>query len=209
MDAAQKQELRRLFASKLTDAVRMYLETCTHCGTCIPACHAYASEPDLRYSAVGRAENIRKIFKKQFSLLGKTAGWLSEAVDFSDAALEKVYETAYTCTGCRRCVTYCPFGIDTQQIQSIAKLLLIGAGREPQVLSMLADMSIAKGENIEATKASFTEAVKNLQDEVIERWRSEAGTEAIPIGQDSADLLYVALARGGNPERVAEILGEP
>ena len=44
-------------------------------------------------------------------------------------------------------MTYCPFGIDTQLIESIAKLLLIGADMEPKVLSMLADVSIAKGEN--------------------------------------------------------------
>ncbi|MBD3235836.1 MAG: 4Fe-4S dicluster domain-containing protein [Candidatus Eisenbacteria bacterium] len=194
MDATQKQELRRLFASRLTGAVRMYLEACTHCGTCIPACHAYASEPELRHSSVGRAENIRRLFWRHFRPQGRLAGWLNEAVELSEDWMEKVYETAYTCTGCRRCVTYCPFGIDTQQIQSIAKLLLIGAGREPQVLSMLADMSIAKGENVEATKASFTQAVQGLEEEVIARWRSEAGREAIPIDEKDADLLYVALA---------------
>jgi ferredoxin len=48
---------------------------------------------------------------------------------------------ASSCTGCRRCMTFCPFGIDTQLIMSIAKALLIGADREPKLLTMLADMS--------------------------------------------------------------------
>ena len=128
------------------------------------------------------------------SFSGKIAPWLNEAVELDDDWMEKVYETAYTCTGCRRCMTFCPFGIDTQLIQSIAKLMLIGADMEPKVLSMLADVSIAKGENIDATKANFGEAVRGLESEVIQKWRSEAGADAIPLDVQGADVLYVALA---------------
>jgi Fe-S oxidoreductase len=53
---------------------------------------------------------------------------------------------AYSCTGCRRCVVFCPFGIDTQMIMSIAKLLLVGAHAEPEILTLLADTSITKGD---------------------------------------------------------------
>src|SRR5512137_1562726 len=125
MDDARQKELLELYSSKLTQAVRLYLEGCTRCGSCAEACHAYASMPDARYTPVGRAQNIRRLFDRHFKLSGKVAPWLNEAVELDDAWMQKVYETAYTCTGCRRCVTYCPFGIDTQQIQGIAKLLLI------------------------------------------------------------------------------------
>ena len=108
--------------------------------------------------------------------------------------MEKIYETAYTCTGCRRCMTFCPFGIDTQLIQSIAKLMLIGADMEPKVLSMLADVSITKGQNIDATKETFAEAVRRLETEVVEKWRGEAGADAIPLDVQGANVLYVALA---------------
>ena len=194
METALKKELLDLFADKLSGPLRMYLETCTHCGVCIPACHAYASQPEIRYSAVGRAENIRKLFQRHFNTQGRLLPWLNEAAELDDDWMEKVYETAFTCTGCRRCVTYCPFGIDTQVIQSLAKQLLIGADREPKVLSMLADMSIAKGETFEQTRAQFEQSVANLEAEVLARWRSEAGRDAIPIGNAAADVLYVALA---------------
>lgn len=81
--------------------------------------------------------------------------WLSEAVELDDRWMQKVYETAFTCTGCRRCMTYCPFGIDTQQFQAIAKAMLIAADMEPKVLTMLADVSVAKGQNIDARKRRF------------------------------------------------------
>ncbi len=194
MDAALQEKLKELFASKLNREMRGYLEMCARCGVCVEACHAYASQPEIRYSAVGRAETIRRIFRRYFKVEGKVAPWLGETLELDDATLEKVYETAYTCTGCRRCMTYCPFGIDTQMIQSIAKLLLIGADKEPKLLTMLADMSIAKGETFQQSKGDFEQAVRNLEKEVIEKWRSEAGEEAIPVGKVGADVLYVALA---------------
>jgi Fe-S oxidoreductase len=194
MDDNEKKKLLDLFASKLSRTARMYLENCTRCGVCVEACHVYASSKETRYTAVARAQNIRRLYEKYFKSSGKVAAWLNEAVELDDEWMEKIYETAYTCTGCRRCMTFCPFGIDTQLIQSIAKLMLIGADMEPKVLSMLADVSITKGQNIDATKETFAEAVHRLETEVVEKWRGEAGAEAIPLDVQGADVLYVALA---------------
>jgi Fe-S oxidoreductase len=193
MDEAKRKELIAALSGRLTRAVRLYLEGCTRCGTCIEACHAYASMPEVRYSPVGRAQNIRRIFDRYFKQSGTLAPWLNEAVELTDAWMDRVHETAYTCTGCRRCVTHCPFGIDTQQIQALAKQLLIAADLEPKVLTMLADMSIAKGENMDATKENFAKAVKNLEGEVLDRWRSEGGAAVVPLDVRGARVLYVAL----------------
>jgi Fe-S oxidoreductase len=88
---------------------------------------------------------------------------------------------------------YCPFGIDTQAIQSIAKLLLIGNESEPEVLSMLADASIEKGKSIDLIKDSFTEGIKRLEEKVVAKWQGESD-QIIPLEVEGADMLYVALA---------------
>lgn len=174
--------------------MRFYLETCTRCGVCTEACHVYASMGQLKYIAAYRHEIVRRIYKKYFKGRGKLWPSIGEAKELSDMALEELYEAAYSCTGCRRCMVYCPFGIDTQMLMSIAKLLLIGAHAEPEILTMLSDTSIEKGKSLEFYKESFLTGIKNLEAEVIEKWKIEAGDTAIPVDVEGADLLYVALA---------------
>lgn len=194
MDLQMQEELKRLFETKLNSAMRLYLETCTHCGLCENACHVYQSMPEIRYTPVGRSEIVRKVFLKYFKLQGRIAPWLGEVIEMDDVTLDRFYDVAYSCTGCRRCMAHCPFGIDTQMIMSIAKLLLIGADKEPKLLSMLADMSITKGEDVELSKAGFAEAIANLEPEVEVLWKTAPGRQTIPIDVENADILYVALS---------------
>ncbi|MBK5101547.1 MAG: (Fe-S)-binding protein [Desulfobacteraceae bacterium] len=194
MDEKTRDELLKLFQGKLNEAMKFYLETCSRCGVCTEACHVYASMGQVRYIAAYRAEIVRRIYKKYFKRQGRIWPSLGEAKELSEVALEELYEAAYSCTGCRRCMVYCPFGIDTQMIMSIAKLLLIGGNAEPEILTMLADTSIEKGKSLELFKEGFLTGIKNLEAEVVKKWRMEADETAIPVDVEGAELLYVALA---------------
>ena len=194
MDQKTRDELLRLFQSKLNEAMRFYLETCTRCGVCTEACHVYASMGQAKYIAAYRAEIVRRIYKKYFKSRGKIWPAVGEAREITDKTIGELYDAAFSCTGCRRCMVYCPFGIDTQMIMSIAKLLLIGASAEPEILTLLADTSVEKGRSIELFKDGFLEGVKRLEAEVVEKWQTESGRDTIPVAVEGADLLYVALA---------------
>jgi Fe-S oxidoreductase len=194
MDAKLRDELLKLFQGKLNEAMRFYLETCSRCGVCTKACHVHESMPHVKYIAAYRAEIVRRIYKRYFKSQGRLWPSVGESKELTEMALEELYEAAYSCTGCRRCMVYCPFGIDTQMIMSIAKLLLVGANAEPEILTMLADTSIEKGKSLDLFKEGFVKGLKNLEAEVVKKWKMEAGETAIPIDIDGADLLYVALA---------------
>ena len=194
MDQKTRDDLLSLFQSKLNEAMRFYLETCTRCGVCIEACHVHASMGQVKYIAAYRAEIVRRLYKKYFKARGKFWPSVGEAKELTEMAVEELYEAAYSCTGCRRCMVYCPFGIDTQMIMSIAKLLLIGARAEPEILTLLADTSVEKGKSLDLFKEGFLDGVKRLEKEVVEKWQMEAGKSAIPVDVEGADLLYVALA---------------
>jgi len=194
MDQKTRDDLLKLFQGKLNEAMKFYLETCTRCGVCTEACHVYASMGQIKYIAAYRHEIVRRIYKKYFKGRGKIWPSVGEAKELSEMALEELYEAAYSCTGCRRCMVYCPFGIDTQMIMSIAKLLLIGAHTEPEILTLLADTSVEKGKSLELFKEGFLTGIKNLEEQVVKKWKIEAGETAIPVDVHGADLLYVALA---------------
>ena len=194
MDAKTHNDLLKLFQGKLNQAMHFYLETCTRCGVCTEACHVYASMGQVRYIAAYRHEIIRRLYKKYFKVRGKVWPSVGESKELTKMALEELYDAAYSCTGCRRCMVYCPFGIDTQMLMSIAKLLLIGAQAEPETLTMLADMSIEKGKSIDVFKEGFINGLKRLEDEVIAKWKKESDKAVIPVDVEGADLLYVALA---------------
>ncbi|MBI4765022.1 MAG: (Fe-S)-binding protein [Deltaproteobacteria bacterium] len=194
MDAQTGNDLLNLFQSKLNQAMRFYLETCTRCGTCTEACHVYASLGQKKYIAYYRHEIVRRLYKKYFKGRMNPSTFLGEPKELTDLTMEELYEAAYSCTGCRRCMVFCPYGIDTQMLMSIAKLLLVGNKSEPEILSMLADLSIEKGKSLEMFKEGFLTAIKNLESQVVEKWKSEAGQTPIPVDQQGADMLYVALA---------------
>ena len=194
MDADIQNKLIAELGRKLNRAVRLYMDGCTRCGLCVDSCHVYASDPKIEHTPVARAQNIRRLYERYFTVGGKLAPGLEEAVELDDAWMKKVYDTAYTCTGCRRCMSVCPFGIDTQQIQGIAKQLLNVAGQAPMVLNMLADMSVAKGQTYRDTKHNFATAARNLEAEIIDKWRSEGGDEVVPLEVEDCEVLYVALA---------------
>ena len=184
----------KLFQGKLNEAMQFYLETCTRCGVCTEACHVHASMGQVKYIAAYRGEIVRRLYKKYFKGRGKVWPSVGEAKELSDMALDELYDAAYSCTGCRRCMVYCPFGIDTQMLMSIAKLLLVGAESEPEILTLLADTSIEKGKSIDLFKENFMKGIKRLEAEVVEKWKMEAEETAIPVDVEGADLLYVALA---------------
>jgi len=194
MDQKTRDDLLNLFQSKLNEAMRFYLETCTRCGVCTEACHVYASMGQVRYIAAYRAEIVRRLYKKYFKGRGKFWPSVGEAKELTEMAVEELFDAAYSCTGCRRCMVYCPFGIDTQMLMSIAKQLLIGAHAEPEILSMLADTSIEKGKSLDLFKEGFLGGIKRLEEDVVAKWKIEAGGTPIPVDKEGANLLYVALA---------------
>ena len=57
MDEKTRDDLLKLFQTKLNEAMRFYLETCSRCGTCTEACHAYQSMGQVRYISAYRARD--------------------------------------------------------------------------------------------------------------------------------------------------------
>src|SRR6056297_2147 len=90
--------------------LQAYSEICVRCGLCSEACHFYHShDNDPSYSPVG------KVSQTIWALLEKKGR-------VSPEFISQMAQLAYTeCNLCKRCVQYCPFGIDTAYMMQIAR----------------------------------------------------------------------------------------
>ena len=96
--------------------LRMYMEICARCGTCSSVCPVYYGSPEKQMNPVERSDLIRSLYKRYNTISGKALGDLSGFDDFKEEDIERWIKDFYECTGCRRCATYCPFGIDNSVI---------------------------------------------------------------------------------------------
>lgn len=205
-DATELSTLTGLLDKKMTRQLKQYLDVCARCAICKDACHQYVATQDVRYLPAYRAELIRRIYKKYFDATGKFVPALYEGRDPDENLLDELYEVTYACTGCRRCMYYCPFSIDTQFILSAAKSILIAAGRGQDMLGQLADASLFKSENFEMFRDVIIDGFKDVEKEAQEL--SGDPTLEIPVDKQGADILYVALAGAHSIRPAAVIFNE-
>ncbi len=194
MEKTQTRQLKKTIRRRLNKPMRFYLDLCTRCGLCYDTCHVYYGIPRKEYSPVHRAEVVRKIFKKYLRPSGALLPYWGDATPFSDSVMDELREAAFSCTGCRRCMVYCPFGIDTPHILSIAKVLLLENGTAPEELVMLADAAVEKGKSIEDFKKGFREVIKDLEAEVQKRLNLPSAEGLIPMDKKGAEVLFVGLS---------------
>jgi Fe-S oxidoreductase len=188
-----KEVLLDVLKSRINRQLLFYLDICARCAICRDACHQYKVTKDITYLPAYRAELIRRIYKKNISPFGKVFPWLFEGKEVDDEKLlEELGKAAYACTGCRRCMVYCPFSIDTTWVISVAKEILNAAQKGNTILGELADAAIFKGENIDMFKDILQETLKETETELKEKLNDD--NASIPMESQGADFLYVALS---------------
>lgn len=192
MDKELQNTLVGVLDKKMNRQLLYYLDICARCAICKDACHQYEITKDTRYLPAYRAELIRQVYKKYFTQAGKFIPALYEGREIDDKLLEELYQVTYACTGCRRCMVYCPFSIDTTWILSAAKALLLAAGKGSQILTELSNAAIEKGNSIDLFKDIIVDVLKDTEKELQKKVADP--TASIPIDKEGADILYVALA---------------
>jgi len=186
-----EQELEKRF-SRLVGLSSSNL--CVRCGLCVDACHYVQSNgKDLEISPVAKAERIRKVYKKKHDWLSKIFPRWTGAKKLTEEELEKWKEIAFRdCSMCQRCTVNCPLGVDIPAIIGAARGTLAALGEAPEMLTMLADMAVAREENAESFQDAFIQQVKSMETDLKKRTKDPKAT--IPINVQDAKILYVALS---------------
>jgi Fe-S oxidoreductase len=168
--------------------LKLYMDSCVRCGTCAEVCPVYYGKKDPKYNPVLRSDVIRAIYKQHCTTTGKLFGGLVGARDYREGELKEWAEHFYTCTGCRRCATFCPMGIDNSVITRKGRAILDANGLTPDTMRKVVDISLKTRNTDGASAEAFKAAVEFLEEEMEE----EHGTKIkIPVDVVGAEYFYV------------------
>lgn len=169
-------------------ALRLYMDLCAKCGTCAEVCPVYYGKRDPKYNPAHRSDLIRSLYKRYNTLAGRLLGPLAAARDFDQAEFEEWKDIFYSCTTCRRCAQYCPFGIDNSVITRKGRTILDSLGRTPPTLQKVVKTSLEKRNTDGASAEAFKAAIAFIEEEM----RDEHGIDIkIPVDVVGAEYFYL------------------
>jgi len=168
--------------------LKLYMEMCAKCGTCASVCPIYYGSQQSKYNPARRSDLIRAIYKRHNTNSGKVFGDLVGARDFDQEQFDQWEDYFYSCTGCRRCAQFCPFGIDNSVITRKGRAILDGLGKTPGQMQKVVEISLKTGNTDGASPEAFRAAVEFLEEEM----RDEHGVDIkIPVDVKGAEYLYI------------------
>ncbi|GBF35688.1 sulfite reduction-associated complex DsrMKJOP protein DsrK [Desulfocucumis palustris] len=164
------------------------MESCVKCGACAENCHTYLGTKDPRNIPANRAELVRKIYKRYFTLEGRWLGKLVGAEDISLDVLEEWYSYFYQCSECRRCAMACPFGIDTCEVTMAVRQILHWLGIVPKLHAGVGAAMEKVGNHTGLPKPGIVDTLEFLSEEIMDEFGVEVN---FPVDKPDSDILYV------------------
>lgn len=176
---------------KLTRQMVGSLAGCVHCGMCTDSCHYVLANPgDPTYAPAHKADQIRKIFKRNFDWTGKIFPWWVHAQDVrTDEDLEKLKDIVFgKCTNCRRCSLNCPMGVDFATLNRMARGLLVSVGIMPEGVATVCKDQWEVGNQMGVLPQEYMETLEWLSDELENEFKDPA--VRIPVDKMDANIVY-------------------
>jgi Fe-S oxidoreductase len=169
-------------------ALRLFMDICVRCGACADKCQFYLGTGDPQNFPVARAELLRKVYRRYYTLGGRMAPDLNNAADFDEEMLEKWYTYFYQCSECRRCSVFCPYGIDTAEITMAAREIMSCIGVATKYVTEVVAKVYTTGNNLGIPPAAWIDNCQFLESDVEE----ETGVPVrFPVDDYGADVLLV------------------
>lgn len=167
--------INAVFDNEAGSRLKAYIETCAHCGLCSEACHFYLSrDKDPRFSPVGK---VKQTVWEMIDKKGKVS------VEFMKQATQ-IAQTE--CNLCRRCVQYCPFGIDIGYMMSLVRRIVHKLELTPLYIQDTAHSHSATMNQMWVKDDEWIDALIWQEDEI----REELPLARIPLEKEGAEIMY-------------------
>jgi len=166
---------------------RLFMDICVRCGVCADKCHFYIGSGDPKNMPVLRAELIRSVYRRYFTVKGKL-GAIAGARDLTVDVLKEWFYYFYQCTECRRCSVFCPYGIDQAEITMIGRELLNLVGCNINWITEPAANCFRTGNHLGIQPGGIKDILDFLTDDIEDRTGVRID---VPINKKGAEILFV------------------
>jgi Fe-S oxidoreductase len=168
--------------------LKVYVETCVHCGLCADACHFYLSHKKPRFAP---AAKVKQTLWEMIRRKGRVD------VEF----MKRAAFIAHTeCNLCKRCSMYCPFGIDVAYLMSVVRRMIHLLGMTPLYIQDTAHSHSATLNQMWVKEDEWVDTLQWQEEEA----QAEISTLRIPIEKEGADVMYSVI--GPEPKFQAQLI---
>ena len=179
-------------------SLRVFMDICVRCGACADKCHFFIGSGDPKNMPVLRAELLRSIYRKEYTLAGKLMGKMVGARDLTLEVLKEWFYYFYQCTECRRCSVFCPYGIDTAEITMIVRELLAEVGLSIDWIVTPAANCFRTGNHLGIQPHGVVDSLEFAADDLMEIIKMDV---EVPINKKGAEVMFITPS--------ADYFGEP
>ena len=185
-----KRTVNKVLAKEGAFRLKVYLQTCAHCGLCAEACHFYLSNGnDPRFSPMGKVkQTLWEIIKRKGNV--------------DPEFLKECARIAYTeCNLCRRCSMHCPFGIDMAYLLLLVRRICGQLGVVPQFLQDTVNSHAATLNQMWVKQDEWIDTLQWQEDDA----RDELKNARIPLDKEGAEIMYSVI--GPEPMFLPQLIG--
>jgi Fe-S oxidoreductase len=163
--------------------IASYFNSCVHCGLCAEACLFYTETDDPQYTPIHKLEPLRRVYRQEYTLLGRLAKLLGLSKPVTDAELAEWKPLVYdSCTLCGRCSLVCPVGNDIVYMVRKLREGMAVAGHAPDGLVGASTRSVETGSPMGVKLPAVQAQMRHVQ--------AETGIE-IPLDVEGAEYLVL------------------
>ncbi len=169
-------------------SLKVYLDSCVHCGACTDKCHYFIGTNDPNNMPVARQELMRSVYRRYFTLPGKLFPKLVGAKDLTKDVLDQWYSYFWQCSECRRCSVFCPYGIDTAEVTMAARTIMDHIGHGQKYSNEILGKVHKIGNNLGLPGPALEDTLQGLEEDV----KEDTGVDVkFPMDVQGAEVLLV------------------
>jgi len=195
--SASLEKGHQAFLAVIDAPIASFFSSCVNCGLCAEACLFYTETGDAKYTPINKLKPLRRVWKQEFTLLGKLSSMIGLSQPLTDTELEEWSELVYdSCSLCGRCSMVCPVGNDITYMIRKMREGMAASGHAPETVIGAVKRTINTGSPMDVILKALTAQIKHQEE--------DTGL-TIPIDQPGSD--YLALLSSMEIMNYPEYLG--